>query len=347
VPRERIDDASEAEQRALFGPMDRHLRAVRERYGVRIVARGDALLLEGDDPGSLRDVVGRVRRVLERVRTGNEPTAEEVADLLLDGETERPAPERPAPAPTTARRRETGRAAALRGELRGPRVPRAAAVTPRTEMQDRYLRAIRSRDIVLSIGPAGTGKTYLAVAEAVAALRSETVRKIILTRPAVEAGERLGFLPGDFHAKIHPYLRPLYDALEDLLPFGEVQRFIDADVIEIVPLAYMRGRTLKNAFIILDEGQNTTPSQMKMFLTRMGEGSKVVLTGDVTQVDLPEGQLSGLLDAMRILEGTKGIEVVRFGNSDIQRHPLVQRIVDAYDREDRIRRGDLTDGDDD
>jgi phosphate starvation-inducible PhoH-like protein len=207
-------------------------------------------------------------------------------------------------------------------------------------MQHRYVKAIRAKDVVIAIGPAGTGKTYLAVAEAVAALRGNAVRKIILTRPAVEAGEKLGFLPGDFHAKINPYLRPLYDALGELLAQGEVQRYLDADVIEIVPLAYMRGRTLKSAFIILDEGQNTTPAQMKMFLTRMGEGSKVVLTGDVTQVDLPEGQPSGLIDAIRVLEAVGGLEVIRFDATDIQRHPVVQQIVDAYDRDDRIRRGD-------
>jgi phosphate starvation-inducible PhoH-like protein len=207
-------------------------------------------------------------------------------------------------------------------------------------MQHRYVRSIRARDVVFAIGPAGTGKTYLAVAEAVAALRDGRVRRIVLTRPAVEAGEKLGFLPGDFHQKINPYLRPLYDALAELLPHGDVQRYVDGDVIEIVPLAYMRGRTLKNAFIILDEGQNTTAAQMKMFLTRMGESSKVVVTGDVTQVDLPEGQPSGLLDAIRVLEAVNGLEVIRFDATDIQRHPLVQRIVDAYDREDRVRRGD-------
>jgi phosphate starvation-inducible PhoH-like protein len=213
-------------------------------------------------------------------------------------------------------------------------------VVPRTATQRRYVEAIRERDVVFSIGPAGTGKTYLAVAEAVAALRANAVRKIILTRPAVEAGEKLGYLPGDFYAKVNPYLRPLYDALGELLPHGEVQRYLDADVIEVVPLAYMRGRTLKTAFIILDEAQNTTPAQMKMFLTRMGERSKVVITGDVTQVDLPEGQPSGLIDAIRVLEGTPSIEVIRFEPSDIQRHAVVQRIVDAYDRDDHRRRGE-------
>jgi phosphate starvation-inducible PhoH-like protein len=209
---------------------------------------------------------------------------------------------------------------------------------PLTPNQERYVRSIRARDVVFSIGPAGTGKTYLAVAEAVAALRSEQVRKLVLTRPAVEAGEKLGFLPGDFQAKINPYLRPLYDALGELLPYGEVKRALAHDVIEIVPLAYMRGRTLKDAFIILDEAQNTTPSQMKMFLTRMGMGSKMVVNGDVTQVDLPEGSASGLIEAIRILEGVTGIDVVRLGPLDILRHPLVQRIVDAYERLEDPRR---------
>ena len=177
-----------------------------------------------------------------------------------------------------------------------------------TARQAEYVDAIRAHDVVFGIGPAGTGKTYLAVAEAVASLRAGTHKKLILTRPAVEAGEKLGYLPGDFQAKINPYLRPLYDALEEMLRFGELQRSIHNDVIEILPLAYMRGRTLKNAFIILDEAQNTTPAQMKMFLTRMGQDSKIVVTGDVTQVDLPEGTTSGLLEAARVLGGVQGSE---------------------------------------
>ncbi len=187
-----------------------------------------------------------------------------------------------------------------------------AEIRPLTENQRAYVEAIRANDVVFAIGPAGTGKTYLAVAEAVAALRSGEVRKLMLTRPAVEAGEKLGFLPGDFQAKINPYLRPLYDALEEMLRYGEVQRSIENGLIEIVPLAYMRGRTLKNAFIILDEAQNTTHAQMKMFLTRMGSGSKIVVTGDVTQMDLPEGATSGLVEAARVLRGVKGLAFVEF-----------------------------------
>jgi phosphate starvation-inducible PhoH-like protein len=218
-----------------------------------------------------------------------------------------------------------------------PPLPSPQDVTPVTVKQAAYVEAIRTHDVVFSIGPAGTGKTYLAVAEAVASLRAGRHRKLVLTRPAVEAGEKLGFLPGDFQAKINPYLRPLYDALDEMLRFGEVQRYVDSDVIEIVPLAYMRGRTLKNAFIILDEAQNTTPAQMKMFLTRLGADSKCVVTGDVTQIDLPEGTASGLVEARRVLDGVQGLAIVEFDGRDILRHPLVQRIVDAYDREQARR----------
>jgi phosphate starvation-inducible PhoH-like protein len=212
-------------------------------------------------------------------------------------------------------------------------------VVPRTPGQKEYVRAIRTHDIVVAVGPAGTGKTYLAVACAVAALRRGEFRRLVLTRPAVEAGEHLGFLPGDLQAKVNPYLRPLYDALEDLIEFDEVQRTIARDVIEIAPLAYMRGRTLDRCFIILDEGQNTSPEQMKMFLTRMGRSSKVIVTGDVTQVDLPRGARSGLLHAREVLRDVKGIAFVTLGRADIVRHPLVQEIVDAYEAEDARAKG--------
>jgi phosphate starvation-inducible PhoH-like protein len=202
---------------------------------------------------------------------------------------------------------------------------------PRTDGQKAYVRAIESHDIVFAVGPAGTGKTYLAVACAVAALRAGKFRRLVLTRPAVEAGEHLGFLPGDLAAKVNPYLRPLYDALEDLIDFDEVQRTIARDVIEVAPLAYMRGRTLDRSFIILDEAQNTSPEQMKMFLTRMGRESKVVVTGDATQVDLPKGARSGLLHSREILRDVPGIAFVDLGRADIVRHPLVQAIVDAYE----------------
>ena len=201
----------------------------------------------------------------------------------------------------------------------------------RTPHQRQYLKQILSNDISFGVGPAGTGKTYLAVACAVDALERDAVRRIVLTRPAVEAGERLGFLPGDLAQKVDPYLRPLYDALYDLLGFDRTQKMFEKQAIEIAPLAYMRGRTLNHAFIILDEAQNTTPEQMKMFLTRIGFGSKAVVTGDVTQIDLQRGQKSGLVDALTVLESVRGIAFTRFTSADVVRHPLVARIVDAYD----------------
>jgi phosphate starvation-inducible PhoH-like protein len=207
----------------------------------------------------------------------------------------------------------------------------------RTMNQATYLDSIASHDITFGIGPAGTGKTYLAVAMAVDALQRSAVQRIMLTRPAVEAGERLGFLPGDLTQKIDPYLRPLYDALYDLMGFEQVQKALERQTIEIAPLAFMRGRTLNNAFVILDEAQNTTPEQMKMFLTRIGFGSKAVVTGDVSQIDLPKTQFSGLIDAERVLKRVDGIAMCRFTSADVVRHPLVARIVDAYDVAGRSR----------
>ncbi|KAI3592464.1 PhoH family protein [Cupriavidus sp. CER94] len=208
---------------------------------------------------------------------------------------------------------------------------RRAGLQGRTAMQREYLRNVLSHDLTLGIGPAGTGKTYLAVACAVDALERDAVKRIVLTRPAVEAGERLGFLPGDLAQKVDPYLRPLYDALYDLLGFDRTQKMFERQMIEIAPLAYMRGRTLNHAFIILDEAQNTTPEQMKMFLTRIGFGSKAVITGDTTQIDLPRGQKSGLVEAQHVLREVRGVAFTRFSSIDVVRHPLVARIVDAYD----------------
>lgn len=209
--------------------------------------------------------------------------------------------------------------------------PKKANVTPKTTGQKRYVQAIRQHDVTFGIGPAGTGKTYLAMAMAVAALREEKVGRIILTRPAVEAGEALGFLPGDLYEKIAPYLRPLHDALHDMLPGEEIQKHTERGIIEIAPLAYMRGRTLNHAFIILDEAQNSTTEQMFMFLTRLGHNSKAVITGDVTQIDLPPHKNSGLVEARRALRGVNGIALVEFDRSDVVRHPLVQRIIAAYE----------------
>jgi phosphate starvation-inducible PhoH-like protein len=207
----------------------------------------------------------------------------------------------------------------------------------RTPNQAHYMESIATHDITIGIGPAGTGKTYLAVASAVDALERSVVQRIVLTRPAVEAGERLGFLPGDLTQKIDPYLRPLYDALYDLMGFDKVQKAFERNALEVAPLAFMRGRTLNHAFVILDEAQNTTPEQMKMFLTRIGFGSRAVVTGDVSQIDLPKTQLSGLIDAERVLKRVKGIAICRFTSADVVRHPLVARIVDAYDAPARSR----------
>lgn len=344
-----IDDADE--QRLLFGSMDRNVRALRDRFGVVVIARRGAVRVVGDDDARVREVTRRIHAALARVRDGDDPPDDrEMAALLLDDDPAAPgtnghgagaggAATGRAPARADGGRVDAPRAESARAERHArPRIqppPHAAPdVRPLTAKQAEYVDAIRHHDVVIGVGPAGTGKTYLAVAEAVASLRAGTHRKLILTRPAVEAGEKLGYLPGDFQAKINPYLRPLYDALEEMLRFGELQRSIQHDVIEILPLAYMRGRTLKNAFILLDEGQNTTPAQMKMFLTRMGEGAKIVVTGDVTQVDLPEGVVSGLVDAVRVLRGVEGLSVVEFTGGDIIRHAMVQRIVDAYERAD-------------
>jgi len=207
------------------------------------------------------------------------------------------------------------------------------SITPRSPNQAAYLKALDERDLVFALGPAGTGKTYLAVAAAVSFMRQRRIERIILSRPAVEAGERLGFLPGDLKEKVDPYLRPLYDALQDMLPEGKLQTRIEQGQIEIAPLAFMRGRTLSHAFVILDEAQNTTPSQMKMFLTRLGEGSRMVVTGDPTQIDLPSGAPSGLADAVSKLQGIAEVATVHFDRSDVVRHPLVTKIVEAYENE--------------
>jgi len=329
-----VDDVRE--QRLLFGSLDRNLRAIRERFGVSVSTRRGTLRIAGDDEDAVREVATRIGVALQRARRkGEPPTDNEVFSMLVDDEV-------PAAPP------EPKGFGAPAGNGHGPahspggRKPVLAPsplpeIRPLTDNQRAYVEAIRAHDVVFGIGPAGTGKTYLAVAEAVAALREGSARKIMLTRPAVEAGEKLGYLPGDFHAKINPYLRPLYDALEEMLRFGEVQRSIDHGLVEIVPLAYMRGRTLKNAFIILDEAQNTSPAQMKMFLTRMGAGSKIVVTGDVTQMDLPDGTSSGLVEAARVLRDVKGLTFVEFSGRDIIRHPMVQRIVDAYERADAAK----------
>jgi phosphate starvation-inducible PhoH-like protein len=271
--------------------------------------------LLGDDPA-----LGRARALAEHalreMRSGRPVGHSDIERWLSEG-IEPPA--RPA-----VRSEEAAAEAHERGPL-------PAGVSPRSEGQRHYMAAIASNTIVFAVGPAGTGKTYLAVAAAVDTLRQGRFKRLVLARPAVEAGEKLGFLPGDFQAKVNPYLRPLYDALGSILDPAVTRRYLDTDVIEVCPLAYMRGRTLNHAFIILDEAQNTTVAQMKMFLTRMGEHSQCVVTGDLTQIDLPPGQESGLVDAVERLQGVPDLAVVRLTRADVVRHPIVQRIIDAYD----------------
>jgi phosphate starvation-inducible PhoH-like protein len=297
---------------SLFGPRDQHLRRIREALDVRISARNGQVLIEGSE-----QPVARATAVFEQLKSVHQQHGN-----VDPAEVERALASQTAPA--------NGKAPTV--ELPPIEVFNASRkVQPKTVGQARYMRSILDHDVVIASGPAGTGKTYLAVAMAVAALKQERVRKIVLVRPAVEAGESLGYLPGDMHAKINPYLRPLLDALREMLDYELLKRLSEQDVIEVVPLAYMRGRTLNEAFIILDEAQNTTIAQMKMFLTRMGRNSKIVVSGDMTQVDLPSHTQSGLSDAMRRLGGIEGIALVTLSGADIVRHRLVQDIVRAYE----------------
>jgi phosphate starvation-inducible protein PhoH and related proteins len=296
---------------ALFGAADRHLKMLREAFGVQLTNRDDELHLAGE-----RDAVAKAAAVLDqmqrRLRRQDWLSAEDVGQAISSAVTE------------TRERQE--------GEI--DIYVKGKAIRPKTAGQHRYVDAMVKHDLTFCIGPAGTGKTYLAVAVAAGMLKQAAVKRIVLARPAVEAGERLGFLPGDLQAKVNPYLRPLFDSLHDMMDFEQVKRFMTNDVIEVIPLAFMRGRTLNESCIILDEAQNTTPSQMLMFLTRLGHDSKMIVTGDPSQVDLPEDTPSGLVDAMEKLKGIKGISVVELERGDIVRHRLVQNIVNAYERHD-------------
>ncbi len=307
----RLQPEDSAALASFCGQFDEHLKLIEERTGVRISSRGFTLQLEGE-LAQLRPVTELLEKLYQDAINGQPLSPAEVHLGIQQ----------------TGIQMRSDKAEEAEVSIR----TRKVLIRPRGDNQQGYVRSIRYHDINFGIGPAGTGKTYLAVACAVEALEREEVSRILLVRPAVEAGEKLGFLPGDLSQKVDPYLRPLYDALYDMLGFEKVSKLIEKNVIEIAPLAYMRGRTLNNAFVILDESQNTTREQMKMFLTRIGFGSTAVITGDTTQVDLPKGIRSGLLHALEVLDGVKGIGFTHFTARDVVRHPIVQHIVMAYER---------------
>ena len=305
---ERMDHAA-----AVFGNLDANMRMIEKQYGVRVTSRDSELKVAGDP-----EAVYKATRVIEslmKIVARGEPVTEQNVRYCMD----------------MAEEGSEDAVPALSGDCVCI-TSRGKPVRPKTLGQKQYCECIRKNTITVGVGPAGTGKTYLAVAMAVAAFRADEVNRIVLTRPAVEAGESLGFLPGDLQQKVDPYLRPLYDALFDMLGAETYQKYVERGSIEVAPLAYMRGRTLDDSFIILDEAQNTTAEQMKMFLTRLGFNSKMVITGDVTQIDLPRGKRSGLKDAMRLLKNIEGIAQFRFTEKDVVRHRLVQDIIRAYER---------------
>jgi phosphate starvation-inducible PhoH-like protein len=310
----RTIETRDCDLRVLFGHNDANIRLIESQFNVKIVARGDSILIEGD-----RHEVDGTANVFEdmmtRINQGHD-LSERYLSYAID------------------MIKEEGRGPA--DELNGHTNSIASTlISPRTVGQKKYIKSIQKHDIVFGIGPAGTGKTFLAVAQAVSELKAKHKKRIILVRPAVEAGESLGFLPGDIKAKVDPYLRPVYDALHELMPAEKITKLIDLGIIEICPLAFMRGRTLNNSFVILDEAQNTTMAQMKMFLTRLGEGSKAVITGDITQIDLDKKTPSGLVRIQKILAGIKGIEFTYLTSKDVVRHRLVQDIINAYARADK------------
>ena len=293
----------------LFGHHDKNLKTMREVFGVKIVARDGVLKYEGET-GQVRKLTDVVNSLLKIIRMSGRLDEDDIDSVMADI--------------------DRG-IDAIQPDQSIEVFTKGQTIRPKTEGQACYIKAIRNNDLVFCIGPAGTGKTYLAVSLALSTMKTGSLKKIILARPAVEAGERLGFLPGDIQAKVNPYLRPLYDALADMLEIGQVKKYIENDLIEILPLAFMRGRTLNDSFIILDEAQNCTVKQMKTFLTRFGIRTKVVVTGDITQVDLPPGKKSGLIDVQERLKGVSGVDFVYLTRKDIVRHRLVRDIVEAYD----------------
>ena len=297
----------------LFGNMDENMELISKHYNVTVIQHSDELVIRGEYPDRALAAIQELQMVLADGEQLDHQKLPYILELCDNGVSYR-----------ESRINKDIVCYTHRGK----------PIRPKTLGQTEYAKLIRNNDVVFGIGPAGTGKTYLAVAMAITAFKNKDVEKIILARPAVEAGERLGFLPGDLQEKVDPYLRPLYDALYDLLGRDSALRLKEKEVIEVVPLAYMRGRTLDNSFIILDEAQNTTKEQMKMFLTRLGFGSKAVITGDLTQIDLPRGKMSGLKDAVRVLEGVEGVEFCFLKEGDVVRHPLVRRIIRAYDQQD-------------
>ncbi len=305
-----------AESTALLGQFNRNLKEIEKSFPARIIARGGTIRIEGA-PEDVEEVRKLFEKLLDVIESKHVPTLAEVRYLI------------------TQVKGHNGVDGVLSDVVRVTHW--GEEIRPKTVGQHRYIEAIRNNDIVFAIGPAGTGKTYLAVAMAIDYLKTEKVKRIILTRPAVEAGEELGFLPGDIEAKVSPYLRPLYDAIFDMIPAREFEKLTEHGRIEMAPLAFMRGRTLNNSFVILDEAQNTTSTQMKMFLTRLGFNSKAVITGDITQVDLEE-RLSGLMSVQEILQGIEGISFVYLDKSDVVRHPLVARIIEAYEKNERKKR---------
>ncbi len=305
----------------LCGPLEEHLRSIEAHLNVKITHRQAHFKIEGPK-AKASHALQILQSLYEQARRAIEPS---LVQLMLS-----------APAPTS----ELAPGHDLNASSDPtPLLTKRADLRPRSPNQGHYMDRINAHDITFGIGPAGTGKTYLAVAMAIDALERKAVQRIVLTRPAVEAGEKLGFLPGDLGQKVDPYLRPLYDALYDLMGYERVQKTFERQALEIAPLAFMRGRTLNHAFVILDEAQNTSPEQMKMFLTRLGFGSKAVITGDISQIDLPKGQQSGLIDAQSVLKGVQGIAFSHFTSADVVRHPLVARVVDAYDQRRSLKKG--------